>query len=97
MQASANYGVSEMQRKIAATIAAIAFFTGTTTVSFAGNENTGGTTGKDSAGQEIGTTSSTHNPNPPQSSTTGLNRKDGGTGTDTSTHNPPKELAPKER
>jgi len=78
-----------MHRKIAAAVAAIALFTGTTTVSFA--ENTGGTSGKDSGGQEIGSTSSTHNPRPSSPSTTGMNRKQGETGTDTSTHNPPKE------
>ena len=84
-----------MYRKLAATVAAIAFFTGTT-VSFA--ENAGGasspSSGQDSSGQvqePPGNTSSTHNPQPSSTAPTGLNGKDGETGTVTSTHYPPKE------
>ena len=80
-----------MYRKIAATVAAIALFTSTTTVSFA--ENAGGTPSPSSgqAQEPPGNTSSTHNPRPSSTTPTGLNRKDGETGTDTSTHNPSKE------
>jgi hypothetical protein len=83
-----------MHRNIGAAVVAIALFIGPTTVSFA--ENTGGgpspSSGQDSSGQEIGNTSSTHNPRPSSPSPTGMeNRKQGETGTDTSTHNPPRE------
>jgi hypothetical protein len=82
-----------MHRKIAVAAVAIALFAGTTTLSFA--ENAGGasspSSGQDSSGQTIGSTSSTHNPGPSSSSPTGLNRKDGETGTATSTHNPTSE------
>ena len=91
-----------MHRKIAVAAVAIALFAVTTTLSFA--ENAGGasgssgqavgpspSSGQDSSGQTIGSTSSTHNPGPSSSSPTGLNRKDGETGTVTSTQNPPSE------